>query len=92
LTDEHLEVLAGDAGLSSDRLDGLSFQAAEQSPDEGRGMTALFLAVEQGEVAMEEPSQVSPAGADVVGGDGGVGQEGDGLGMLQDGHGEIPRQ
>ena len=44
--DEELEVLAGDAGLGGDRLDGLPLQPAEQPPDEGGGVPALLLAVE----------------------------------------------
>ena len=48
LTDEHLEVLAGKAGLVGDRLDGLPLEAAQQAPDEGCGMVALLLSIEQG--------------------------------------------
>jgi hypothetical protein len=87
LADEHLEVLAGDGGLGGDRLDGLPLQAAEQAPDEGRGMATLLLAREQGEVAFQESRDVVTATTDIVGGNLGVVEQGLGLGVIKQRHG-----
>jgi hypothetical protein len=67
LADEHRKVLAGDAGPGGDGLDGLPLQATEQAPDERGGMARLLLAVEQGEVAFQESSDVVTATTDVIG-------------------------
>ena len=90
LADEHLEVLAWDAGLACDRLDALAFQAAEEPSDEGGEVCALLGASEEGEISLEEAGQVGPALTDIVGGDGGVGQEFEGVGMGEQGHGGDP--
>ena len=75
LADEHLKVFAWDAGLTCDRLDAFAFQAAEESAHEGGEVAALFGAAKQGEVSLEERRQMGTAVADIVSGDGRVGQE-----------------
>jgi hypothetical protein len=52
-------------------------------------VAALLLAVEQREVAVQEAGDVVTAPADVAGRDLGVGEEGLGLGLVQQRHGEI---
>ncbi len=81
--DEELEVLAGDTGLGGDRLDRLPGEPAEEPSDEGAGVPALFFAVEQRQIALQEARDVVTAAADVVGGDFGVGEQGLSLRVVQ---------
>jgi hypothetical protein len=76
------------AGLGGDGLAGLAFQAAEEAADDRRGMGVVFDAVEPWEIALEEGGQAVLAAGDGLGGEGGVGQEGLGVGMIQETHGE----
>ena len=85
--DKGLDRLAVQAGLGCDRLAGLAFQAAEEAVDDGGGMSAVFDAVEAWEVALEEGGQAAPAALDGLGGERGVGQEGLGVGVIQEAHG-----
>jgi hypothetical protein len=80
--DEERELLAGDARLSGDRLDGLLPEAAEPPADERAGVPALLLPVKQRQVAPEEPRDAVATAADVVGGDLRVGQQGLGFGVF----------
>ena len=82
--DEELDRLAGQPGLDGDRLAGLALQAAEQAADDQGGVLALLGAIELGQIALEEAGQAVGAVADGVGGDGGVVQEGLGLGVIQE--------
>ena len=59
-----------------DRLDALAFEPAEQTADEGVGVSPLLLTSEQGEVTLEETAEVVATALDVVGRDLGVGEEG----------------
>ena len=81
--DEEFEVLAWDAGLGGDRLDGLPREPAEEPANEGAGVPALFFAVEQRQIALQEARDVVTAAADVGGRDFGVGEQGLSLGVIQ---------
>ena len=85
--DEELDRLAGQAGLDGDRLAGLALQAAEQAADDQGGVVALLDAIELGQIALQEPGQPVGTAPDGVGSDGGVVQEGLGLGVIQERHG-----
>ena len=68
-----------DAGLDGDRLAGLALQAAEQAVDDKRGVSALFGAVEAGQIALQEVGEPVLTASDLLGCDNGVGQEGLGV-------------
>lgn len=87
--DEVLEVLARDAGLPGDRLGALAFQAAEQATDEGRGVPALLLPVEPGQVALQEAREVVTEAPDVFRQDHGVGEQGLSFGVIKERHGGV---
>jgi len=57
----------------------------EEAADDGRGMGALLLAVEQREVALQESGDAVAAAPDIVGRDRGVGEQGLGVGVVQEG-------
>ena len=80
--------LRGSPGLDGDRLGGLALQAAEPAADDQGGRGPLLDAVEPRQVALEEGRQAVGPVPDGVGGDDGVGQEGLGLGMIQERHRE----
>src|SRR5947209_15304315 len=84
---EGLDGLAVQAGLGGDRLASLAFQAAEEAVDDRAGMGVMFDAVEVREVALEEGGQAAPTAVDGLGAEGGVGQEGLGVGVIQAAHG-----
>ena len=88
--DEMLHGLARAAGLVGDGLGGLAFQAAEAAADDQGGEFAQLAAVEEGQVALQEVGEVVVAGLDVFGPDGGVGEQGFGLGAVEQGHGTLP--
>src|SRR5262249_55842662 len=62
-----------------------ALQAGELAAQEGVGVGALLVAVEQGQVAGQEGGEVAVAAGDGVGGDGGLLQEILGSGVLKDG-------
>ena len=86
--DEGLDGLAVQTGLGGDRLAGLAFQTAEEPVDDRAGMSPMFDAVEAREVAVKEGGQAVLAAFDGLGGEGGVGQEGPGVGVIQEAHGD----
>ena len=90
--DEVLDRLAVDAGLDGDRLAGLALQAAEQAADDEGGVGPLLGAVEAGQVALQEGGEPVLAAADLLGGQDGVGQEGLGVGVIQERHVTCPRR
>jgi hypothetical protein len=85
-TDEVLEVLPSDAGLSGDRLDALALQATEQATDESAGMAPLLLTREQGEVSLEEALEMIATALDVVRRKLGVGEKDLSLVMIEQRH------
>jgi hypothetical protein len=85
--DEELDRLAVDARLDGDRLAGLALQAAEQAAKDGGGVDPLLGAVEAGQIAPEEQGQTVSAAADGLGGQDGIGQQGPGVGVVQERHG-----
>jgi hypothetical protein len=86
--DEGLDRLAVQTGLGGDRLTGLAFQAAEEPADDRAGMGLVFDAVEPREVALQEGGQAVLTACDGLGGEGGVGQQGLSVGVIQETHGE----
>ncbi len=86
--DEGLDRLAVQPGLRGDRLAGLAFQAAEEPAEDRAGMGPVFDAVEPREVALQEGGQAVLTTRDGLGGEGGIGQQGLGVGVIQEAHGE----
>src|SRR5262249_49133918 len=70
--DEVLHGLTRAAGLGGDGLAGLALQAAEAVFEDDGGQLALLVAVEQGQVALQEARQAAAAADDEGGGQGGV--------------------
>ena len=79
--DEELDRLARQAGLDRDRLTGLTLQSAEAPANDRGGVRALLGAIELGQIALKKAGQTVGAVADGVGRDGGVVQQGLGLGV-----------
>jgi hypothetical protein len=82
------EVLQGTAfllGLARDGLGRLALEAGELALEDGGGMVALFVAVEEGQVTLEEGSQTTCQVMDIGRGDGGLGEELLSCGVFQDG-------
>jgi hypothetical protein len=63
--DEQLQRPAFETGLMGNGFGGLTLKTAQFALENGLGMTALFLAVEAGEVALHELLQVSDTGRDI---------------------------
>jgi hypothetical protein len=72
--DEVLHRLAGAASEVGDRLRGLAFQFAEFALENHLGQLSLFLAVEAGQVALQEPFQAPATTAHVRGGNLSIGE------------------
>jgi hypothetical protein len=62
-------------------------QVAEASLDDDARQVALLGAVEAGQVALQEGGEAGAAAGDVIGGQRGVGEQGLGLGVFEQGHG-----
>lgn len=80
---EVLYGLAAASGEVGDGLGGLALQAREFAVENDLGQLTLFGAEEAGEVAAQEDAQAAEAAANSGGGNLGIGQEGLGLGVLQ---------
>ena len=70
--DEVLHGLARSASLESDGFAGLALQAAETPSNHDGGQLALFVAIEQRQVALQEAGQVVAAAGNRTRGQGGV--------------------
>jgi|SRR5579885_2010433 len=78
-----------ESGLGGDGLGGLAPQAGELTAEDGAGVFALLLAVEEGEVASHEVLQPAGAGAKALGVGAGVVEQGLGVGVVEQVHGGL---
>jgi hypothetical protein len=85
--DEGLDRLTVDAGIDGDRLAGLALQAAEKPTDDEGGVVTLLGPPEAGQVAFEESGESILTAPDGLGAQSRVGEDGLGVGMVQERHG-----